>query len=329
MDIVNNLDLLKTLTIPRGTNPGYTPGDIVVDGQNLKFRAEDYSVVTISAAGPPPTPVTLQIVTTNGDTTSVGIVVTGGGLTMNGGNVQVNAPSGMTAANDANIISGGGVNTILTSISGLSTFQADLNFTGGAKKITNSSGDLTLDPFADLILNVGTGLIHRAGLLNITSPAAINLTASGNITLNSGTGNITLRPVPGNYVRIDGLLGVGTYRNFEMKDMFLYGQGIAPSLANVSNTSAHVVASGSNQMCGRLSFTGGIGSFSCSLTLSQPISAGGELACFLSPCNTDDDFYDAAIRINSTNVNTGVIVIGGTGLASVQYDMYYWIVGMT
>ena len=157
MDVVNNLDLLKTLTIPRGTNPGYTPGDIVVDGQNLKFRAEDYSVVTISAAGPPPTPVTLQIVTTNGDTTSVGIVVTGGGLTMNGGNVQVNAPSGMTAANDANIISGGGVNTILTSISGLSTFQADLNFTGGAKKITNSSGDLTLDPFADMIFNVGTG----------------------------------------------------------------------------------------------------------------------------------------------------------------------------
>lgn len=329
---IHNISSSTSLTIPRGTTPGYIPGDISVDGQTLKFRAEDYSVVTVDTNIPPSQVANLQNVTTAGNTTTIGISVTAGGVTVNGGGIQNNTSSTFAVNDNVVVNSPGGTLSLLTTVTpGLSEFRSDISFMGGTNKIINTSGNLTLDPFADLVLaplGVG-GLVKHSGLLNITSSAAINFTTPNSIVLNSQSGDVYLRPPLGGFVRIDGSIGSSSYRNFQMTDTVVYGKGDIPTLTDLNGTSNHFVSPGSNQLCGRISFKAGLSTFACLLTLPHPNAVGGDLACFLSPCNSDDDFYDAIIHIDNTNSALGFIVIGGN-LPTVQVtlDMYYWIVGM-
>lgn len=318
--------VLQSSSIPKSTTPIQIPGSLVLDGNSLKLRAEDYSVVTFPTIIPPFVPSNLQQVTTAGNTTTNPIVSGGIGLIATGG-ITVNGGTGISV-NFADTTIGGSLTTQRLETDSLNV-DGTILMNGGSQKLSSFIGNLNLQTVADLTILSPTVTLPVSTLFRVNGGGCNIISSTGNIISTTGDPSFITVATASKSIIIDGAVGSGPYRNFLLGNTFMSTRG-APPVASVlaGHVSALIVSPSSNMFCGSVSFRND------DLLLPYPMirltfpdlpSGITELLCFVSPDGNDEDFYEAKLRVNNTNFIAKTVDIQITPLFIVTYNFSYFI----
>lgn len=325
----NDHRTLKNFSFPVKTNPEGYPGSVVVDGQTLKIRASDLSVITLPQIFPPPPPQTLQDVTTVGNTTNVGIVMSGPGtLDING--TALTVPSGNVTINSGTL-SSLAVGTTASSllVTGSCFVQNTLTVSGATQKIYTNSGSLRLESAGFISLDIGSN--------NMNFPQAVNFQGSNSIEVGvdsdffirpSPIGDIFLRPTPGNTVYFQSF-GASSIQSFILNNAMWYTSGVQPTLTAGQgvNPSSLALSTLSNQTCGKIHIE--LNSlptyFEVTLNLPRTPTVLGNIRCMITGADNNYDFMSVKLRVSSTTSNT-VVFRGNPKTFPVTVVWYYFIV---
>lgn len=327
----NDYRTFSNLALPKKTVPEGYPGSIVVDGQTLKLRATDLSILVFPVVVPPPPAETLQSVTTLGNTTSVGIVMSGPGsldvtgtqLSITGGNVVLNTGTLVVPAV--------GVTAATLTSTGISFVQDTMTLSGASQKIFTNTGSLMLQAPASIELVPGSSTLSLTQATNFQCTGDLAFNVDNDFFIRPSTsGDIFLRPTPGNTVLFEALSA--GYASFILNNCMWYTAGSIPSLTAGSgvNPATMSLSPFSNQTCGRIHIE--INSlpivFGVTLNLPHTPSITGDFQVLITAAEGDFNVNTFKVRVGLTTPNS-VLFTGNPTTLGVSVDWYYLIIAST